>query len=413
MGASVNLPNLIKELDRSTEHDHDPEMPHGPLFGLLSDAVEKNASDIHISANGESTDIHFRINGKIENFGTVPENAGRRIVGQIKTFGELPPGRVLHPVNTRISAKTVRGTIDTRVCLAPSINGTMVSIRIPREEQSTSIEGLGFDSEVLRQLRNWSEHAGGMLLVSGPTGAGKTTTFYSLCSELSRGGERVITIEDPVERTILSLDQITCGQEKQLNFPNAIRSVLRLDPDVIGVGEIRDSESAHAAVQASLSGQKVVATIHATSPFSVVSLMRHWGLASYEIAASLGASLNQRLVRKLCDECKKATGVQDELVTMFNLFDIKKPDEVYEPVGCELCHGTGYSQRVPIAQFWEISQGQQDAILTGAEEPKLRGETNRTRDAFMTNGLQMIADGTTTLQEIRRWLPMNSEKTTS
>jgi len=98
---------------------------------------------------------------------------------------------------------------------------------------------------------------------------------------------------------------------------------------------------------------------------------------------------------------------------MFNLFDIKKTDEVYEPVGCELCHGTGYSQRAPIAQFWEISQGQQDAILTGAEEPKLRGETNLTRDAFMTNGLQMIADGTTTLQELRRWLPMNSEKTTS
>jgi general secretion pathway protein E len=271
---------------------------------------------------------------------------------------------------------------------------------------------LGFDSPLVEELRNWLSRSGGMLLISGPTGSGKTTTFYAMCREEHQNGQRVVTIEDPVERNIEGLSQVNCGNERYTRTASLIRSVVRLDPDVIGVGEIRDADSAHAAVRACLSGHQVLATIHGTSPLSVVSLLRHWGLASYEIAGSLTMSLSQRLVRKLCRVCRSCVPLPKETAAVFNHSNVVAPESVYLPTGCDSCHHTGFFGRTTIYDVWVPTLAECDAIRVGAEECRLRSETDRLDQAFTESGLKLVAEGVTTIHEVQRWVRPSLVETT-
>ncbi|HQV09651.1 MAG TPA: GspE/PulE family protein, partial [Thauera sp.] len=322
----------------------------------LYDALKQGASDIHLESQPGGLVIKYRIDGVLSRVGTVSAaDLAEQAISRLKVMAELDIAERRVPQDGRFKAQAGGREIDFRVSIMPSIHGEDAVLRVldkehlSREMSGLSLEVLGFDAESRRVLRRLANEPYGMLLVTGPTGSGKTTTLYAVLGETNRGTDKVITIEDPVEYQLAGVLQIPVNEKKGLTFARGLRSILRHDPDRIMVGEIRDGETAEIAIQAALTGHLVYTTVHANNVFDVIGRFMHMGIDPYNLVAALNGVVAQRLVRINCPHCSEDVAPDPALVADSGLGDVSA-FRFRAGHGCGHCRGSGYRGRRAVAE---------------------------------------------------------------
>jgi general secretion pathway protein E len=381
------------------------------LRSTLHDGLKSGASDIHIEAGQRGLSIKYRIDGAL-NFASSIEGSetAEQLISRIKVLSELDIAERRVPQDGRFKVNWQEREIDIRVSIMPSIWGEDAVLRVlDKQALSDRLEGLrldvmGFDSDTLHRIRRLSAEPYGMLLVTGPTGSGKTTTLYAALSEINRGEDKIVTIEDPVEYQLPGVLQIPVNEKKGLNFARGLRSILRHDPDKIMVGEIRDPETAQIAVQAALTGHLVFTTVHANNVFDVIGRFLHMQVDPYNLVSALNGVVAQRLIRVLCPACAEPAEPGAEQLADAEI-DIQ-PGAAWQfrkAVGCGACRGTGYRGRRAIAELLALDDEIRELILARApirqlKEAARRGGTRSLRES----ALELVKSGVTSLEEANR-----------
>ncbi len=385
-----------------------------PVVRLVSstihDALKLGASDIHLEATPSGLDIRFRIDGVLEK---VAQAAGRDVaeqaISRIKVLAELDIAERRVPQDGRFPVRFSGRRIDLRVSIMPSIHGEDAVLRIldkrrlVPEGESLRLEGLGFSASDLARIRALATLPYGMLLVTGPTGSGKTTTLYGVLSEIHDGRDKIVTIEDPVEYEVPGILQIPVNDKKGLTFARGLRSILRHDPDKIMIGEIRDAETAEIAVQSALTGHLVLSTVHANHVFDVFSRFAHMGIDPYSLTSALNGIWAQRLLRTVCSQCAKAVVPSPHEVETFKLMNPNGTSRFRKGNGCAECRGTGYRGRQAVAEILPLDDRLRTLITQRAPlaEIKVVARAQGTR-SLRDAALQLACEGHTTLEEVAR-----------
>ncbi len=408
---------LVKETDKGEEVLSIEKMTAdtSPIIRLIDstlfDALNKRASDIHIESNQEGVVIKYRVDGVLYR---ATEPLGTRfqgpIISRIKVMSELDISERRIPQDGRFKVRIGGKSIDFRVSIMPSIFGEDAVIRILDKETIASdlkgltLEALGISGRELGRFRRLIREPYGMILVTGPTGSGKTTTLYAALSEINNEEEKIITIEDPVEYQLKGVVQIPVNEKKGLTFARGLRSILRHDPDKIMVGEIRDPETAQIAVQSALTGHLVFTTVHANNVFDVLGRFLHMGIDPYNFVSCLNCVAAQRLVRKICPKCKQPVRYDRETLEESGL-DYKKYRDFtfYEGTGCDDCHGVGYHGRSAIVELLALNDELRELIVTKVPVSRLKQAARSSGTAFLREAaLEKVFLGLTTLKEINR-----------
>ncbi len=381
------------------------------VHSTLYDALKGGVSDIHIESHSTGLKIKYRVDGVLISAGDVSGvEMAEQVISRIKVMSELDITERRTPQDGRFKVNTQGHEVDFRVSIMPSSFGEDAVLRIldrrnlSDEMQGLRLERLGFDNESLARFRQLSSEPYGMVLVTGPTGSGKTTTLYAAISEINTGEDKIITIEDPVEYQLPGILQIPVNEKKGLTFARGLRSILRHDPDKIMVGEIRDPETAQIAVQSALTGHLVFTTVHANNVFDVIGRFTHMGVDPYSLVSALNGVLAQRLVRISCPHCVEPSEPGAELLKSSRI----DPETVHEYKfmagrGCGLCRGTGYKGRKAIAEMLHLNDEIRELIV--AKEPirKIKEAARRNGTKYLREAaLTLVKQGETTLQEINR-----------
>jgi type IV pilus assembly protein PilB len=408
---------LVKETDRgeevlSVETLSDDTSPIIKLINTtILDALSRRASDIHIETGLDGVDIKYRIDGVLYKANeTIDQHFQAPIISRLKVMSELDISERRIPQDGRFKIRFGTKSIDFRVSIMPSSLGEDAVIRILDKESIASdlkgltLENLGVSEREIKRLRRKIREPYGMVLVTGPTGSGKTTTLYAALTEIHTGEDKIITIEDPVEYMLRGVLQIPVNEKKGLTFAKGLRSILRHDPDKIMVGEIRDSETAQIAVQSALTGHLVFTTVHANNVFDVIGRFIHMGIDPYNFVSCLNCVLAQRLVRKVCIACRRPVQYSDE-----QLIDGGVDPErfrgvtLYEAHGCDECHGTGYKGRVAIVELLELNDQIRDLIIAKVPATQLKKAARDAGVMFLRDSAEeKLEAGITTLKEINR-----------
>lgn len=378
---------------------------------LLLNALQKRASDIHIEASDTDVQMKYRIDGVLYRaMESLDIKFHAPLISRIKVMSELDIAEKRIPQDGRFKMRLENKKVDFRVSILPSIFGEDVVIRILDKEYITTdlnelrLDRLGFNPDDLKRFRKAITEPYGMVLVTGPTGSGKTTTLYAAVSEINNADDKIITIEDPVEYQLRDVVQIPVNEKKGLTFSRGLRSILRHDPDKIMIGEIRDSETAHIAIQSALTGHLVFTTVHANNAFDVIGRFVNMGIEPYNFVSSLNCILAQRLVRFLCLECREKVKLSREVLEVSGLDPEKYRDfDFYQGRGCPECSGTGFRGRKAITEFLDLSDNIREMILD-------RRSTSEIRKAALAEGMttlreaavEKILKGETTLREVNR-----------
>jgi general secretion pathway protein E len=354
------------------------------LNKLIVAAVDRNASDIHIELLEDHVRIRYRIDGALLVVDQLDRNLQLGLLSRIKILARLNIAEQRLPQDGRIRLAIKGRDIDLRVATTPTLYGENVVLRIlDRKGMALDLASLGFEQDSVRRLNKLLSTPNGVILVTGPTGSGKTTTLYAALSELNNTQSKLFTIEDPIEYHLKGITQIPVQPQIGLDFAAVLRSVLRQDPDVIMVGEIRDSETAKISVQASLTGHLVLSTLHTNSAAASITRLRHMGIENFLISSSVRAIIAQRLVRKICKHLSTQS----------------------EAAACVFCHGTGYAGRTVIYEILEITVGVQQAVLAGASDVDIEKiARNQGMMTLKECGQRKIAAGETTQSELARVL---------
>ncbi|HKE61293.1 MAG TPA: GspE/PulE family protein [Nitrospira sp.] len=398
----------ILTLDQSAE-DQSPAVKL--LDSILLSAMQRRASDIHVEAADRSTMVKFRVDGiLVPAMEPLDIRLHAPLVSRLKVMSDLDIAERRVPQDGSFRMRLERKTVDFRVSILPSVFGESVVIRIlDREAISTGVstlrlDRLGFNDEDLRRFRRAITKPYGMVLVTGPTGSGKTTTLYAAITEMNVKEDKLITIEDPVEYQLPGVVQIPVNEKKGLTFARGLRSILRHDPDKIMVGEIRDSETAQIAIQSALTGHLVLTTVHANNVFDVIGRFASMGIDAYNFLAALNCVLAQRLIRMLCQSCRVPISLEKGLAEESGLdFEEYKDVPFYQGKGCHECHGTGYRGRKCITEFLDLTDEIKEMIL--AERPLSEIRYRAITGGMITlrqSALRKVIDGGTTLREINR-----------
>jgi type II secretory ATPase GspE/PulE/Tfp pilus assembly ATPase PilB-like protein len=378
---------------------------------IIFTAVQKRASDIHIESRDESVKIKYRIDGVLgEAMEPIDKKFQSPIISRIKVMSDLDISERRVPQDGRFRLKIKDKTIDFRVSIMPCIYGEDAVIRILDKEMITEaiselrLDLLGFSPEIQKKFRKYIAQPYGMVLVTGPTGSGKTTTLYAALTEIKNPEDKIVTIEDPVEYQIEGITQIPVNEKKGLTFARGLRSILRHDPDKIMVGEIRDPETAQIAIQSALTGHLVFTTVHANNVFDVIGRFIHMQVDPYSFISALNVILAQRLVRVLCPDCKVPVHYDDLQLEESGLDPALHRDKTFfEPRGCAECHGTGYKGRTAIAEILDLSDTIREMIL---EKKPLSEIRNRARAEGMTFlrevGADKVLAGITSLKDLNK-----------
>ncbi len=378
---------------------------------ILLSALQRRASDIHIEATGRATQVKFRVDGiLLPALEPLDMKLHAPLVSRLKVMSDLDIAERRVPQDGRFRMRLDRKTVDFRVSILPSVFGESVVIRILDRESITAgvsalrLDRLGFNPEDLRRFRRAITEPHGMVLVTGPTGSGKTTTLYAAISEINIGEDKIITIEDPVEYQLPGVVQIPVNEKKGLTFARGLRSILRHDPDKIMVGEIRDAETAQIAIQSALTGHLVFTTVHANHVFDVIGRFVNMGIEPYNFVSSLNCVLAQRLVRLICPTCREQVRL-DRAQAEESGIDYERHGEVplYQGRGCGECHGTGYRGRQCITEFLDLTEEIKEMIL--ARRPISEIRYRAMTDGMTTlrqSALAKVLRGETTLREINR-----------
>ena len=377
----------------------------------LYDALKAGASDIHMETDPRGLTVKYRIDGVLSNVAQVPGvEVAEQAVSRIKVMAELDIAERRVPQDGRFKVAMQGREVDVRVSIMPSVFGEDAVLRIldrqalSEELSGLTLEGLGYAGATLARIRKLAAEPYGMLLVTGPTGSGKTTTLYAAISEINHGRDKIITIEDPVEYQLPGVLQIPVNEKKGLTFARGLRSILRHDPDKIMVGEIRDADTAQIAVQSALTGHLVFTTVHANNVFDVIGRFIHMGVDPYSFVSALNGIVAQRLLRMNCPQCATPTTPTDELLELSGLTTDKTRDFKFsQGSGCGHCRGTGYKGRRAIAEILLLTDELRELIVARApigqiKEAAIRGGTHSLREA----ALALVKSGDTTLEEINR-----------
>jgi type IV pilus assembly protein PilB len=408
---------LVKEDERGEEiltldHASEDQSPAVKLLdSILLSAMQRRASDIHIEAADRSTRVKFRVDGiLVPAMEPLDIRLHAPLVSRLKVMSDLDIAERRVPQDGSFRMRLERKTVDFRVSILPSVFGESVVIRIlDREAISTGVstlrlDRLGFNEEDLKRFRRAITKPYGMVLVTGPTGSGKTTTLYAAITEMNIKEDKLITIEDPVEYQFPGVVQIPVNEKKGLTFARGLRSILRHDPDKIMVGEIRDSETAQIAIQSALTGHLVLTTVHANNVFDVIGRFASMGIDAYNFLAALNCVLAQRLVRMLCQSCRVPVPLDKTLAEESGLdYEEYKDAHFHQGRGCQECHGTGYRGRKCITEFLDLTDEIKEMILS--ERPLSEIRYRAVTGGMITlrqSALRKVLDGGTTLREINR-----------
>ncbi len=378
---------------------------------MILNALQKRASDIHIETSDRQVVVKYRIDGVL--YPMMEPLDGQYhapLISRIKVMSELDIAEKRVPQDGRFKMRLEQKTVDFRVSILPSIFGEAAVIRILDKEYITAgidqlrLDRLGFNPEDLRRFRRAIIEPYGMVLVTGPTGSGKTTTLYAAISEINHDEDKIVTIEDPVEYQLKGITQIPVNEKKGLTFARGLRSILRHDPDKIMVGEIRDAETAQIAIQSALTGHLVFTTVHANNVFDVIGRFVNMGIEPYNFVSSLNCILAQRLVRAICQQCRMPAEVSKELCEASGL-DYEKYRKVpfYQGKGCPDCNGTGYKGRMAITEFLDLSDTIREMIVARRPTSDLRRQAiTEHMTTLRQAGLEKVLRGETSLKEINR-----------
>jgi len=375
---------------------------------MLFDALQSRASDIHIESTAEGLVIKYRIDGVLQQIGQAAGvDVAEQALSRLKVLAELDIGERRVPQDGRFKAHMQGRDIDFRVSIMPSIHGEDAVLRVLDKAQrgeSLSLDALGLHKDAIERIRRLASEPYGMLLVTGPTGSGKSTTLYAALSETNTGEKKIITIEDPVEYELHGVLQIPVNEKKGLTFARGLRSVLRHDPDTILVGEIRDGETAGIAVQAALTGHLVLSSVHANTAFSVLERFLYLGVEPASFVEALNGVVAQRLVRRICEQCAQDGEPDAELVQAIGLSQETIEKGRYRiGRGCEACRGTGYRGRLALAEVLRMTDALREGLLQRASAARLRDMAAEYGHVSMRDiALASAAAGQTTLQEVHR-----------
>ncbi len=372
---------------------------------LITLAVERRASDIHVEPTEDALGVRLRIDGALQELEFLPGMMKLPFVARIKVMSGLNIAEKRLPQDGRLRLAVRGHDIDLRVATSPTIHGEAVVMRIlDRSELSLDFEALGFDTQTLERFEAVLNRPHGIVLVTGPTGSGKTTTLYAALASLNTPDRKILTIEDPIEYRLAGINQTQVSAQIGLNFSTALRSFLRQDPDIMMVGEIRDLETATVAVQAALTGHGILSTLHTNSAASAIARLLDMGVEPFLIASTLNGILAQRLVRRLCQHCRRSQQLSCETLSALGLGDTNKsPMECFCAVGCSACGQSGYSGRVALLELLVMDENLSRLILTQCEARDLhKAAVSAGMRPMLTDGLLKARNGLTTLDEVLR-----------
>jgi general secretion pathway protein E len=366
---------------------------------LLSRALESRASDIHIEPFENHLKVRYRIDGILHEIDPPPRQLKAAIISRLKILAQLNIAERRLPQDGRIKVKIAGKDVDLRISTIPTLYGESVVIRLlERSQIFTSLdESLGFPPDIYKSFTEMIAKPHGMVLVTGPTGSGKSTTLYCALQKINDPAKKIITIEDPVEYQLNGVNQIHVKPQIGLTFANGLRSIVRQDPDIIMVGEIRDAETAGIAIQAALTGHLVFSTLHTNDAAGAVSRLLEMGVEDYLLASALLGALAQRLVRRLCVDCRTQVPFQSSKVEEFSA------TMVWEPIGCDACSGTGYLGRVGIFELLPATPEICKLIVQRSDANRIRAMAiSQGMRLLREDGWQKVRDGVTTLAEVLR-----------
>jgi general secretion pathway protein E len=410
MGQLVDNLGGEEEIDEAdVEHLKDlaSEAPVIRMVNLIMQrAVESRASDIHFEPFEQQLKVRFRVDGVLKEVEAPPVRSTAAVISRIKIMAKLNIAERRLPQDGRIKLQVQGKELDLRVSTVPTMYGESVVIRLLHKESiKFDFESLGFEGESLKRFLDILALPHGIILITGPTGSGKSTTLYTALHRINTPERKIITVEDPVEYQLVGVNQIQTKSQIGLTFASALRSIVRQDPDVIMIGEMRDLETARIAVQSALTGHLVLSTLHTNDAAGGVARLLDMGLEDYLIASTVNGILGQRLVRRLCPHCRAAYPALPEVVAELKLRRFQPEGKVllHRPVGCERCDGLGYKGRLAILEFLVMTDDLRRLVMTHAQARQI--EEQALKEGMHTmyeDGLRKAVDGMTTIEEVLR-----------
>lgn len=384
----------IKTSDKGSEKEINVDSENF-IKEVIKEANNLGCSDIHIEPYQERCRIRMRLDGKLIERYELKLEKYHEYVNKIKIISNLDIAEKRLPQDGRILIKEKSYQYDIRVSILPTLHGEKVVLRLLSSDASNlDIDDLGFTEHQLGLFKNAISKSQGMVLISGPTGSGKTTTLYGGLKTLNKVNSNILTIEDPIEYTLEGINQVQLNEKVGLDFSKTLRTFLRQDPDIIMVGEIRDVDTAQIAIRAAMTGHLVMSTLHTNSAYGIISRLMEMGISDYLIADTLNIAIAQRLVRCLCDDCKEKVNGNNNLPEVLRQMNI---EYYYQPKGCAHCHGTGYRGRQAIYEMIPVNEEIRNYIMEGKSEPP---DINNLVD----NAIMLFKNGRTSLDEIYSYL---------
>lgn len=399
-----DLASLIEGIPQTADLlDGEDDAPVIRLInGLIYEAVNRKASDVHIEPHEEHLSVRYRIDGVLQEVLTPSRRLAASLTSRIKVMARLDIAEKRMPQDGRISLSIGGRSIDVRVSTLPSRYGERVTMRLLDTRNALlSLGDLGMDQVTLERFRHVLAQPNGITLVTGPTGSGKTTTLYSALSVLNNGERNVMTLEDPIEYGLDGISQTQMNHKVGLDFAATLRAILRHDPDVVMVGEVRDLETAKVAFEFAATGRPVLSTVHTNSAAGAIQRLRDMGIEPYILAATLRAVIAQRLVRKLCDHCKSPHEPSADELAMFGL-SAGDVDALYRPEGCLACNNSGYNGRLGVYELIVLDGAVRDLIRADGSEDAIQNLALRKHDTLFSNAVRYIKAGQTSAEEVLR-----------
>ena len=370
---------------------------------LLSQAVKSRASDIHIEPQEGSTVVRMRIDGVLRNMVPPARKMQAAVTARIKILSNMDIAERRLPQDGRFKIKASGRAIDVRVSVIPTIYGEKVVMRIlDAAGVNHNVDQLGFEPEALKEFKSMLSRPHGIIVVTGPTGSGKSTTLYSALNYLKDPTKNITTVENPVEYRLAGINQIQVKPEINLDFAVCLRAILRQDPDIVLIGEIRDKETVEIAIKASLTGHLVLSTFHTNDAPSAISRLIYMGIERYLLASSLNMVIAQRLVRRICHRCKEPVDLGEDALKSLRIGAEQAKDAVfYHGKGCKSCGGTGYLGRLPVFEFLLVDNDMGAMIVAGESEAKMRAASRKQgHGGLLDSGVSKMLQGLTTAEEV-------------
>jgi len=405
-GVGDSIEEIVKGFaEEGPETSGTEEAPAIKLLDLvMAKAIRDGASDIHLEPDEKGVYIRYRIDGVLHEVGSLPKNIQSAIISRVKVMGNMDIAESRAPQDGRSHVKMEGKEIELRISTFPTIDGENVVIRILDQSSALmGLESLGFSKHMMERYETIIKRPHGIILVTGPTGSGKTTTLYASLNSINCPEKNIITIEDPVEYRLNLIRQTQVNPKAGVTFATAIRSTLRQDPDIIMLGEIRDLETAQAAVRAALTGHLVFSTLHTNDAPGALTRLTDMGVEPYLISSSIMGALAQRLVRTICPKCRERYQPEDRIVKTLGVTNVKDP-VFYKGKGCKSCRQTGYRGRIALFELLVVNDRMRDLILQRKPASMIRKVARETQGmkTLREDGIDKVLKGITTIDEVNR-----------